>query len=169
MASLNISTQRNVRLLCSRLRLSQLYHLASCPALTGRKKKKRSLIDIKTMPNDGGLIFARSAHTHTHIKCKSVGNIHNDKFSLNHSLLATATKLHLQFASDGVACLINGPLPHYGIFCLHLVKERSFSALLAWCLLHYTKYLSRFSTSLVSPLFWHLILPLFFSCASLSL
>lgn len=65
--------------------------------------------------------------------------------------------------------MINGPLPHYGIFCLHLVKGRSFSALLAWCLLHYTKYLSCFSTSLVSPLFWHLILPLFFSCASLSL
>lgn len=124
MASLNISTQRNVRLLCSRLRLSQLYHLASCPALTERKKKKRSLIDIKTMPNDGGLIFARSAHTHT--KCKSVGNIHNDKFSLNHCLLATATILHLQFASDGVACLINGPLPHYGIFCLHLLKRDLF-------------------------------------------
>lgn len=154
MASLNISTQRNMRLLCSH-----------------REEEKEKEPDRhKDYAQWRWLnICAQRTHTHTHIKCKSVGNIHNDKFSLNHSLLATATKLHLQFASDGVACLINGPLPHYGIFCLHLVKERSFSALLAWCLLHYTKYLSCFSTSLVSPLFWHLILPLFFSCASLSL
>lgn len=51
----------------------------------------------------------------------------------------------------GFPVCYNEPLPHYSIFCLHLVKWTSYSALQDWSIPHYTKYLSCFNALPAAP------------------
>lgn len=173
MASLNISAQPNVRSPCSRLRLSQHHHLAGCPRLWQEsKKKKESLIDIKSVPDEGvRLIRVHSAHAQG-VNASVKQTYDNDKLSLNRCLATGrlsctsrsptyfkwsflfATMNHYLIIASSVCTLLNGHLIlHFrtGAFCI--IPNICLASML---------YLQPHVP-------WRLILPLFLPCASLSL
>lgn len=104
--------------------------------LTGSKNKKETLIDIQSLPDEVDRLIRVHSIVLTHtVEGVNAGvkvlvpSIPGNKLSLNHCVatgrlcyIPRANLLQMEFPF----CYCE-PLPHYSIFCLHLVKRTSYT------------------------------------------